>query len=309
MMRLSFKNILSIVVVILLAIFPLLNVGTYWTFLLFLFFVYLVLASMWNLLAGYVGLVCLGQSSFIGFAAYTVGALLMVDISPYLAIIVGGIAAAALCVMVSIPLLRMRGIFFAIGTLVVSEALRVFFTNFKPVAETAVWGGAGIPIKAYISPTELYYIALILSVISILLLKFVLNSKFGLGLMAIRDNEAAAISCGVNSFRSKLYAFVFSSFLTGIAASVFYLFQGHVEPFGAFGMSWNMAMLIAVIIGGMGTLEGPFIGAAIIVFFQQMLAGFAGLSLILEGIIIVVIILTMPRGIMGVVKSLRAHRT
>jgi branched-chain amino acid transport system permease protein len=308
MTRPSFKTILPIVVVILLAVLPLLNVGAYWTFLLFLFFIYLVLASMWNLLAGYAGLVSLGQSSFIGFAAYTVGALLMMDISHYLAIIPGGVAAAALCVIVSIPLLRMRGIFFAIGTLVVSEALRIFFTNFKPVAETAVWGGAGIPIKAYISPTALYYLALILSLISLLLLKFILNSKFGLGLMAIRDNEAAAISCGVNSFRSKLYAFILSSFLTGIAASVFYLFQGHVEPFGAFGMSWNMAMLIAVIIGGLGTLEGPLIGAAIIVFFQQMLAGFAGLSLIIEGIIIVVIILTMPKGIMGVVKNLRAQR-
>jgi len=257
---------------------------------------------MWNLLAGYSGLVSLGQPSFIGIAAYTLGVLLMAGLPPYLCIIISGVTAAAFCFLISFPLLRMRGIFFAIGTLTISEALRVFFTNFKPTEETAIWGGAGIPILARVSLTELYYIALFICVISIFLLRYILNSKFGLGLMAIRDNETAAYSCGVNSFKCKLYVFVIVSFFTGIIASIFYLFQGHVEPFSVFGISWTMIMLIAAVIGGIGTFEGPFIGAAIVVFLHQMLAKFAGLSLIIEGIIILVIILIAPKGIMGVIK-------
>lgn len=308
MIRFTLRNVAPIVAVILLVIFPLLNLGTYWVFTIFLFFVYFALASMWNLLAGYTGLVCLGQASFIGIAGYTIGTLLMIGVSPYLCMVLGGVAAAALCALISIPILRMRGIFFAVGTMVVGEALRVFFTNFKPVEGTAIWGGAGIPVRANVPVTTLYYLALIVSVVSIIILKFILNSKFGLGLIAVRDNEASALSCGVNSFRTKLYAFILSSFLTGVAASVFYFFQGHVEPFSAFSINWTMVLLIAVIIGGMGTLEGPILGAAIVVFLQQMLARYAGLSLLIQGIIIVVIVLIIPKGIVGTVKSMLSRK-
>lgn len=302
-MRFKFGNIFPLFVLILLIVFPLFNTGAYIIFTLFLFFIYFALASMWNLLAGYTGLICLGHAAFIGIAGYAVGVLLMIGVSPYLCIIIGGIAAAALCALISFPILRMRGIFFAIGTLVVGEALRVFFTNFKPVEGTAMWGGAGIPIRANLSITQLYYLALAVSVLSIIMLRALLNSKFGLGLIAIRDNEPAAISCGVNSFKSKFYAFLISSFSTGIIASVFYFFQGHIEPFSAFSVNWTMTPLIAVVIGGMGTLEGPMVGVAIVVFLQQMLARYAGLSLMIHGIIVVAIVMIMPKGIVGTLKE------
>lgn len=277
-----------------------------WILDLFLFFTYLAMANMWNILAGYSGLVSLGQPAFVGLAGFTLGAISLAGLSPYFGIVAGGAAAAGFAFVIAFPTLRLRGLYFSIGTLMVTEAMTIFFISWKPPGATsATWGGAGIEIlnAASVSLTELYYLSLVVGVGSILVVRYVLKSKIGLGLMAIRDNEGAASSLGVNIFRLKMYSLVISAFVTGLAAGVFYLFQGEIEPVSGFGIPWLMIMLMATILGGIGTQEGPIVGAAIVVALQETLAAYAGVNLLIQGLILVAIISIAPRGIIGTIRK------
>ena len=288
-----------------LLIFPLLNSEFGLLLILFLFFVYWALANAWNLLAGYSGLVSLGGPAFVGIAGYTLGALSLAGISPILGIIAATGAAAGFAFLIAFPTLRLRGLYFSIGTLMVTEAMSLFFIAFRPPgASSDEWGGAGIVIKsaASVSLNELYYLALIAGVTSFLVVRYVLRSKLGLGLMAIRDNERAASSLGVNIFRSKMYSLMISAAVTGLAAAVFYLFQGQIDPTSGFGIPWLIIMLMATIMGGIGTQEGPIIGAAITVAIQQFLAAYAGFNLLIQGLILIAVISVAPRGIYGVLQ-------
>lgn len=266
---------------------------------------------MWNLIAGYSGLMSLGQPAFIGLAGYALGMVALAGMPPLLGMVAGGILAAIFAYAISFPTFRMRGIYFAVGTWVVAEALRLFFNAYRPAeAAAATWGGAGISIKAASEFTivQIYYLALVVGFASIFLVWFLLRSKLGLGLMAIRDNESAASTAGVNVFRSKTYSFVIAAFVTGVAGSVFYLFQGHIEPISAFGANWTITLVTAVIIGGIGTIEGPIAGAAIAVILQQTLARYVGWNLIIQGIILIVVISVAPRGITGTIRKFISAR-
>lgn len=289
-----------------LLIFPLLAFQVNWVLILFLFFIYLAMANMWNILAGYSGLVSLGQPAFIGLAGYTLGVLSLAGISPFIGILAGAAVAAGFAFLIAFPTLRLRGLYFAIGTLMMAEAMSIFFDSFKPPGtSSATWGGAGITIKsaAQVSLTGIYYLALVVGIGSIFVVQYVLKSKLGLGLMAIRDNENAASTQGVNVFRLKMYSLIISAFVTGLAATVFYIFQGAIEPISGFGINWTLIVCIATIIGGIGTLEGPIVGAAITVILQQTLAGYAGLYLLIEGIILIVVISLAPKGIVGTIRK------
>ena len=135
--------------------------------------------------------------------------------------------------------------------------------------------GAGYMIKgiADVSMADIYWLALIIGIGSIFLVGFILRSKLGLGLAAIRDNERAADSCGVNVFRLKLYTFIIAAFVTGLAGAIFYLYQGYIEPSATFNVKWTMTLLLATVIGGMRTEEGPIFGTAVVVFLYFLLAG------------------------------------
>ncbi|HUI86775.1 MAG TPA: branched-chain amino acid ABC transporter permease [Nitrososphaerales archaeon] len=310
--RKSLRWIVPAVVVLALAAFPLGGFGISWLLILFLFFVYLAMANMWNLLAGYTGLVSLGQPGFIGIAGYTLGVLSLMGISPILGIAVAGGVAAGFAFLIAFPTLRLRGLYFAIGTLMVSEALSIFFDSFKPPgSNSATWGGAGIVIKsaATVSLNELYYLGLIVGVGSMIVMRYVLRSKLGLGLTAIRDNEQAASSLGVNIFRTKMYSLMVSAFVTGAASAVFYIFQGTIEPISGFGINWTIIVMIATIIGGIGVEYGPVLGAFVAVLLQQYLAAFTGTYLLIEGIILIVIISLAPSGVVGTIQKAWAKRS
>ena len=212
--------------------------------------------------------------------------------------------AAAFAALIAIPTFRMRGIYFAIGTLVVPEVLRNVFYVWKPITGDFIGGGAGYMIKGIegLSLTEFYWLALAIGIVSILVMRVVLRSKLGLGLAAIRDSDRAAASSGVNVFRSKLYAFVIAAFVMGAAGAIFYVYQGYIAPVGAFNIRWLMTCLLATVIGGVGTEEGPIVGTIIIVFLHFLLARYGELSLLIQGIILVVIMLLLPGGIIGLVR-------
>ena len=131
----------------------------------------------------------------------------------------------------------------------------------------------------------------------------------GLGLAAIHDNERAAASCGINVFRLKLYTFIISAVMTGLAGAVFYLYQGYIEPSATFNVKWTMTLLLATVIGGMRTEEGPILGTIVVVFLYFLLARYAGYSFLIQGLILVGIMLLSPQGIVGLLRSSRYYRS
>lgn len=298
-------------VLVLLAILPVSGMPEVWLLYVFLFFVYLAMANTWNLLCGYSGLISLCQPAFVGIAGYTLVLLVWIGLPFYLAIIAGGIVAGAFAVVISIPVFRLRGIYFAIGTLVVPEALRILFLLWRPVGGKLAGGGAGYMLRGMggISMIHYYWIAFVLGVGSFFLIRTMLRSKLGMGLAAIRDNDRSAASSGINVFKLKLYSFVIAASVTGLAGAVFYMYQGYIEPGSAFSIQWTMVPILAVVIGGIGTEKGPVIGSAIVVFLEFLLARYAGVSMLIQGAILVGIMLLAPQGLSEVGRQIWAHWT
>jgi branched-chain amino acid transport system permease protein len=310
-LRLRGGLIPSIAVIVVLAALPIIGAPRNWLLYIFLFSIYLAMANMWNLLCGYCGLISLCQPAFIGLAGYTLVIFTWNGLPVYLGIIGGAIVAAAFAILISIPIFRLRGIYFAIGTLVVPEVLRVIFLLWRPVGEVIHGKGAGYMIKGLteVSMTDIYWLALFIGIASIFLMQIILSSKLGLALAAIRDNDNTAASSGINIFRLKLYSFVIGAIVTAIAGAIFYMSQGYVEPISAFGMRWTMTLILATVIGGVSIEEGPIIGTVIIVLLHFLLARYAGISLLLQGILLIIIMSMAPQGIMGFIRKTRAYRS
>ncbi len=273
----------------------------YVVLMVMLFGLYLSMAQMWNLLAGYSGLISLGQQIFIGLGGYTLAVLTIYFQWPaWVSILAGGLSSTLFALLICMPLFRMSGIYFSIGTWIVAEALLIWFSN---------WGftkkGMGLFIKAAysFSINQIYYAAVLLGLASVALVCFLLRSRLGLSLMAMRDDEKAAEGVGVNCFRSKLVCYLIAAFVTGLAAGLLYLNQIFIQPFKAFGIEWTVRLCFIVIIGGIGTIEGPIIGALIFVVLQQYFAEYAGISLILLGGVSILTMMVMPKGIMGTIQE------
>ena len=295
--------------IILLVLFPFIGVPRSWLLYAFLFFIYLAMANMWNLLAGYSGLTSLCQPAFLGLAGYTLAIGTWVGIPWWIGLIGGTVVAAGFALIISIPVFRLSGIYFAIGTLVVPEALRMIFYLWKPVGGQMHGAGAGYMIKGIgdVSTDHIYRFAVIVGIGSIFLMRFIVRSKLGLGLAAIRDNERTAASCGINVFRLKVWAFIIAASVTGLAGAVYYLYQGYIEPSATFNVKWTMTLLLATVIGGLRTEEGPIIGTMVVVMLYFLLARYAGYSLLIQGMILVGIMLLSPQGIVGLFRHNRFH--
>jgi branched-chain amino acid transport system permease protein len=268
---------------------------------LLLIFLHAALASMWNLLAGYSGMVSLGQQMFIGLGGYTMAVLsLYYGVPISLAVLSGGVLSVFLALLISMPVFRMKGVYFAIGTWVIAEALAICFSN---------WGyvryGMGLFVQsAYrLSMSWIYYAAMLMCVGSVLLVCFLLRSKLGLALMTIRDDDVASEAMGVNIFGCKLTCFLISAFFTGTTAGILYLNSIFIQPFEAFGIGWTVKLLFIVIIGGIGTVEGPLVGAIIFVLLQQFLSEYVGYNLIILGTVTIAVIFIAPQGIVGALQK------
>ena len=273
----------------------------YWVLVALLFSLNLAASQMWNLLAGYSGLISLGQQSFIGLGGYTLAVFsIYYGLPIWLSILIGGIISVLFALLISGPIFRMRGVYFAIGTWTVAETLRILFSNWKYVGY-----GMGLFIRpAYsLSFNTIYYSALGAGIVSVALVYFILRSKLGLGLMAIRDDETSSETLGVDIFRAKLTCFLISAGMTGVVAGVFYLHNIFIQPFSAFGIDWTVRLVFITIIGGIGTIEGPIIGSILYVFLHQWLSEYPSVSLLILGVIAIAVILVAPRGIMGTIQE------
>ena len=273
----------------------------YLLFFFMLFCLYLALAQMWNLLAGYSGLISLGQQSFVGMGGYVV-AVMSNYYGVYIwgSVLLGGVFSALLALFMSLFIFRMKGVYFAIGTWIFSEALLIWFSNWEYTKY-----GMGLFIKPTpnLSMTEIYYASFIVGVGSVALVYGILRSKLGLGLMAMRDDEAVSETMGVEVFRSKLYCFLIGAFVTGSTAGILYIFQVFIQPYKAFAIDWTVKLVFIVIIGGIGTLEGPIVGALLFVLLSQSLAEYFSVSMLILGAVAISVILIAPKGIMGTLQE------
>jgi branched-chain amino acid transport system permease protein len=304
------KTLYWIIPIVILALFPVIGLPPKFMLYLFIYFVYLALANMWNLLSGYSGLLLLCPAAFIGISGYTLVLGTWVGIPMFLGIIVGGVVAALFALVIAAPVFRLRGIYFAIGTLVVPEALKYLFFMWRPIGGQMHGGGAGYAIQGafIVSSSVLYWIALGIGLLSVFAINQILKSKLGLGLAGIRDNDAAAASNGVDVFRLKLTAFIIAAFGMGITGGLYYLYTGCIEPVSAFNLRWLMIPLLATVIGGVGIQAGPMVGTIIVVILQFLLARYAGISLLIQGVILVIIMALAPEGILGIIRRKTIRR-
>jgi branched-chain amino acid transport system permease protein len=266
-----------------------------------LIFLYMSMGQMWNLLAGYAGLVSLGQQMFIGLGGYAVAVICeSYDLPLAAGLAVAPVVCMVFALIISFPIFKMSGMFFTIGSWIVAEALLLFFTNWEFVRY-----GFGFTITSgRVLPLQFrYMMALALGIGSILVVYLTLRTRFGLGIMAMRDNEAVSEVRGVKIYRTKLICFLISAFVTGLAGGVMHMFDGYIQPYAAFNIDWIVTMVFMVIIGGIGTIEGPIIGAFIYVLLRQYLLNFPGGSMLVFGAIALVIILLAPKGVMGLVND------
>src|SRR5574341_1167971 len=267
------------------------------------FIYFLALAQMWNLLAGYSGMVSFGQQAWIGLGGYTL--IVLADdlhVNMFLAVFVGGVVAALVALPTAALAFRLRGGYFAVGTWVIAEVFRLL------VASSTVWlkGGLGRSLTAAglmarpLREQYTYWLAVVIGAGSIALVYYLMRSRVGLGLTAIRDSESAAMSVGVRITRIKLLVFIIAAFGTGVVGGLIYLNALRITPQASFGIQWSAYMAFIVVIGGLGTVEGPILGAIIFFILRNYLSGLGPWSIILLGSIAVMVMLFTPDGLWGV---------
>jgi len=273
----------------------------YIVFFCLLFCVYLAMSQMWNLLTGFSGLFSLGQPAFIGISGYTVAvATHYFQLSVWTGLLLGALLSVLFALFMSLFIFRVTGIYYGIITLIFPESLLLLMSNWEYVKYAQ---GMFIKPQHPISITVIYYVALAIGICSVALVYFILRSNLGLGLMAMRDNEEVANTMGVETFRLKVYCFLLSALITGLAGGIFYIFLVFIQPHEAFSIGWSVKFIFIVIIGGIGTVAGPIVGTFIYVFLSQWLAAYFSVSMIILGAIAIAVILLAPKGIMGTVEE------
>lgn len=270
------------------------------------FMYFLALAQMWNLLAGYGGLISIGQQAFVGVGGYSLFVFaLFWGIDPFLSIALAGLVAALVSIPSAALLFRLRGAYFAIGTWVVAEVLRLLVLN-----TSALGGGSGMTLtralvrmpRAY-RESMTFWIALALGIGSILAAYLILRSRHGLALTALRDSEAAAESVGIRVPIVRWAVYIGAAFGCGMIGALIYLMNLRISPDAAFGIEWTAYVIFIVVIGGIGTIEGPIIGTLVFFALRQTLGDYGSLYLIVLGVLAIAVMITTRGGAWGYVAQ------
>lgn len=269
-------------------------------------FAYIALASLWNLLAGYAGLVSVGQHAYVGLGGYVLFALAMfLGVHPLVAVGLAGVAAAIVAVPAAFLLFRLKGAYFAIGSWVLAEVALLLFARVS-----ALGGGSGtsLPITVVRDIADgraareavTYWTALFIVVVVVGGITLLLRSRLGLALTAIRDSEAASRSLGVRITRVKLAVYVAAAAGAGAVGALIFLTKLRISPDAAFSLSdWTALVIFITVIGGVGRIEGPLVGTAVFFLLRETLADYGALYLIALGVVAILIMLFAPRGFWG----------
>jgi len=271
--------------------------------LLFLLLLYITLGQSWNIVGGFVGQTNLGHAAFFGTGALVARGLWTSGVAFPLAFLAGGVAAAAAGIVVGLPTFRLRGAYFAIGTLAVGEGLRITIGNVFPLITS-------LPV-ALIATYDLsarYYLALGLAVATTLAAYLLLRSRVSLGMLAIREDEEAAQATGVNPLRHKLAALIISSFFAGLAGSTFAFHQVGYYPSAPFSPIWTFDALLVTFIGGAGSLAGPILGAAFYTVIREVLAvNLVQVHQVIFGTLFIIVVLALPGGLVDAWARVERH--
>lgn len=273
-------------------------------------YAYVALASLWNLLAGYAGLVSVGQQAYVGLGAYVLfGLAMLAGVHPLAAIPIAGFAAALIAVPVAALIFRLRGHYFAIGTWVVAEVFRLLAAQ-----TSALDGGSGTSLPAAVvlsiaSSREvreftIYWIALAQVVVILFAIVWLLRSRYGLALTAIRDNELGARSNGIDVARIKYTVYVAVAFGTAMVGALVFLQKIRISPDTAFSVNdWTAFVIFITVIGGIGRIEGPIIGTVIFFLLRQTLADLGAIYLLILGVVAIAVMLWAPKGLWGLIAD------
>ncbi|WP_250213251.1 branched-chain amino acid ABC transporter permease [Acrocarpospora catenulata] len=267
-------------------------------------FVLVALASMWNLLAGFGGLVSVGQQAYIGIGAYSVIALADLGVQPYLAVPLAALTCAVFALPTSWPAFRLRGDYFAVGTWVIAEVYRLLVVRVDSLGGGSGKGLTGLSgIDQVLRGALTYWVALALALATIAGCYLLLRGRLGLSLMAVRDEETAASSAGIDVRRAKQVVYLVSAVGCGAAGGVITVSSLSVNPDAIFSVQWSAYMIFIVVIGGIGSIEGPLIGAVVFFGLQQLLSDYGSWYLVLLGAIGIAAALRLPRGLWGLVRD------
>jgi branched-chain amino acid transport system permease protein len=273
-------------------------------------YAYVALASLWNLLAGYAGLVSVGQQAYVGLGGYVLFAsTILAGVHPLVAVPLAGVIAGVVALPVAGLMFRLRGHYFAIGTWVVAEVFRLISSQIS-----ALGGGSGISLPAGIVTAMassrqmreflIYWVALALVVIVLAAIVLLLRSRYGLALTAIRDNELAARSNGVDVTRTKLVVYILTAFGTAMVGALIFLQKLRISPDTAFSVNdWTAFVIFITVIGGIGRVEGPIIGTIVFFLLRQTLADLGSLYLLMLGAVAIAVMLMAPKGIWGLIAE------
>jgi branched-chain amino acid transport system permease protein len=280
-----------------LIVLPLFGPGPNTVRLLFVTFVWVTVSIAWNILGGFGGQVSFGFAVFYGLGAYTAALAVNNGLRTVLALLLAAGVALLASLAIGFPTFRLRGPYFAIATIGVSEAVRVVMTN---VSMTGGASGYRILETRPFHQLDHFYIALALAVLAVVTSVGIRRSSFGLALIAIRENEDAASDLGVNVFRAKLLAHACAAALTGAAGGVYAQYAAFIHPQGVFAFSIGVAILLMPIIGGVGTIWGPVIGGVVYgLIHEELVASFPQLHLLIYGSLLILIVLFEPAGLFG----------
>jgi len=266
---------------------------------------YFIFASMWNLLAGYGGMVSIGQQAFFGIGGYAMLALgNFVGINPFVAIPIAALAAGIVAVPVSQVAFRLSGGYFAIGSWVIAEVFRLGIANVS-----AVGGGSGTSLTALrgidkaTRESTTYWVALACVVACVALVYLFLRSKQGLALLAIRDNEVAAESQGIAVKKMKLAVYVVAATGAGLAGALYFVGNLRISPDAAFSVNWTAFAVFMVVVGGIGRIEGPIIGALVFWALNKFFSDYGTWYLLGLGLLAIVVTLFFRQGLAGFVQQ------
>ncbi|HEY4690382.1 MAG TPA: branched-chain amino acid ABC transporter permease [Anaerolineae bacterium] len=269
--------------------------------LCFLVLLYISLGQSWNILAGFAGQTSLGHAAFFGIGALTTRTL-WTNGGPFIpALFLGALAATVFALIIGAPTFRLRGAYFAIGTLGMAEALRITISQTSPLVSTLpIDQIAGYDLAAR------YYLALALALATVGVAALLLRSRLSLGMLAVREDEEAAQATGVNPLKHKLIAFTISSFFAGLAGGVFAFYHVSYYPEAAFSPHWTFDAVLISFVGGLGTIGGPVIGAIFYVLVRDRLAvTLVDIHQIIFGILFIIVVLVFPGGLVEAWERLR----
>jgi branched-chain amino acid transport system permease protein len=269
----------------------------------------LVLAVMWNLLAGYADIVTIGQHGFVGIGCYAFYALaVLADVDPYLAIPLAGLATLVFALPAMVVIFRLRAAYLSVGTWVVAEVMMLGAGKFNAF-------GAGLGVSLPVSVvrqfgaqmverfTTIYWMSLILAIAAMGSTYVLMRSATGIGLTAMRDDEDAAGTVGVNLFRSRIVCFLWTAPFLGLTGALITLQKLRIAPAASFSIiDWTVYIIFIVVIGGVGSFEGPIIGTFVFFLIREYLQDWGVWHFIVLGCVSIAVILIEPRGIWGLLR-------